>query len=210
MTCDDYRAAFLAGEMSHEHRAHGDSCARCRSERATLTAMAEALNDAALWAEPEAGAHARLKDRLGHARSAEGPASRRVWPLWVAAVAAVAVIATALTITLRPDRADWEVAISGIGPAPDGTVSGWVEPSGTRVTFDVPGLEPAPDGQVYELWFSRGGVHVSGGTFTDADGAELWVGVSRRAYPRIWVTLEPLDDDSTPSAAVILDTKPRG
>ncbi len=210
MTCDDYRAAYLAGELSDQHRGHRDSCSRCRAEEPTLTTMMDALSDPALWAEPAPGMAARVAEGIGAGRAGpDADRRRRIWPLWVAGVAVVALVATLLTVTLRSDRPDWEVAISGVGGVPGGTVLGWNEPAGTRVAFDVPGFPPAPEGEVYELWFSRGRVHVSGGTFTNAAEAELLVGVARSAYPRIWVTREPLDDDTSPSRVVVLDTKPR-
>jgi hypothetical protein len=56
----------------------------------------------------------------------------------------------------------------------------------------VSGLDPAPEGYVYELWFSNPATRVSAGTFRTAGDVELWTAVSRRDYPRLWVTLQPV------------------
>ena len=70
----------------------------------------------------------------------------------------------------------------------------------------VNGLDPAPDGYIYEFWLSDGPRYVSAGTFRAGGVVELWVGVSRRDFPRMWVTLEPIDTDAGPSSATVLDT----
>jgi hypothetical protein len=88
-----------------------------------------------------------------------------------------------------------------------GTVAGWNTESGTRMVLDIEGLDPAPPGFVYELWLSAGPRHISAGTFVEAgNDLELWAGVSRRDYPRVWVTLEPLDDNESLSGETVLDT----
>jgi hypothetical protein len=57
------------------------------------------------------------------------------------------------------------------------------------------------------MWLSAGARHISAGTFVEADhDLELWAGVSRRQYPRVWITLEPLDDDESLSGQTVLDT----
>jgi hypothetical protein len=71
----------------------------------------------------------------------------------------------------------------------------------------VDGLERAPDGYVYEFWLSQGPLHISAGTFTASGEIELWSGVPRAAFPRLWVTLEPLDEDESPSGQTVLDTE---
>jgi hypothetical protein len=72
--------------------------------------------------------------------------------------------------------------------------------------LSVDGLEGAPDGYVYEFWLSEGPLHISAGTFTASGDIELWSGVSRADFPRLWVTLEPLDEDESPSSHTVLDT----
>ena len=103
---------------------------------------------------------------------------------------------------------DWEVVLTSPDPASTAAAValGWNEESGTRVHLDISGLDEAPDGFVYELWFSAGDVYVSAGTFRGTDGVQLRSGVRRGAYPRLWVTLEPLDGDPAPTAVSVLDT----
>ncbi len=213
MRCDDFRAAFLAGELEADHFAHLDTCPRCRSDQAGLASMTDALGDPALWAEPSPGLGAGVMAQIAADQppARPDPGRRRVWPAWAVGVISAAVVASVLVVNLRGGGPDWEVAIAGAGPAAglEGTVQGWNEPAGTRVAFDVGGLQPAPDGHVYEAWFSRGRVHISAGTFTSLDEAELFVGIARRDYPRVWVTLEPIDEDPAPSDVVVLDTRPQ-
>ena len=102
------------------------------------------------------------------------------------------------------------VPIPGTAEAPNalGVVEGWNEAAGTRVVLSVAGLAPAPAGSVYEFWFSSDTLHVSAGTFSGSGEMELWAGVSRGAFPRLWVTLEPIDEDEAPSGVTVLDTAP--
>ncbi len=125
------------------------------------------------------------------------------------AAAVVAVVAVGAIVATRQAAPDWEVALAGTDAAPGASAiaRGWNEPSGTRMELDVSGLDPAPDGFVYELWLSEGPIHVSAGTFRSAEDVQLWVGVRRSDYPRVWITLEPIDDDPGP-ARNILDTGP--
>ncbi|MCH6556034.1 MAG: FAD binding domain-containing protein [Chloroflexi bacterium] len=84
-------------------------------------------------------------------------------------------------------------------------IAGWNAEAGTRVVLAADGLGAAPDGFTYELWFI-GPTPVSGGTFASADGpVTMFVGVGRREYPRVAVTLEPLDGDPAPSGIFIFD-----
>ena len=183
-----------------------------RSEVADLVAQGGLhLDDDALWVVPdadlEASIMAAIADDTGDAASPSSSAPRRLrWlgPL-AAAAAAAAIVFVASTGQAEPD---WTVALGGTdaAPAASALVSGWNEESGTRVELDITGLDPAPEGFVYELWFSADEVHVSAGTFHgDGTDAILWAGVARGDYPRVWITLEPLDDDPGPGLN-ILDT----
>jgi len=71
---------------------------------------------------------------------------------------------------------------------------------------DIAGLDLAPAGSFHEFWLSSGPVHISAGTFHTGGQIELWSGVARSDYPRLWVTLEPIDDDESPSPVTVLDT----
>jgi hypothetical protein len=134
--------------------------------------------------------------------------SRAVASVAGAAAVATIVVAAVVWMGLRSPAPDWKVTIPGTdeAPAAAGVVQGWVERGGTRLTLDVEGLPAAPDGFVYEFWFSKGSQHISAGTFADADHVELWVGVMRADFPRLWITLEPLDDDESLSGVNVMDT----
>jgi hypothetical protein len=133
------------------------------------------------------------------------PRAKRLIPVTASAVV-VAVIAGAGILGAR--RPDWTIEIEGteLAPAAVATASGWNAETGTRIVLDVEGLEPAPPGQHYELWLTRESVHVSAGTFTGPGRVEMWAGVRRSDYPRLWITLEPADQYTGPSNQTVLDT----
>lgn len=132
------------------------------------------------------------------------PRPNRRWLAWVAAAAVAAVVAVSM---LRSTEPDWQVALAGEGPAPQATatVLGWATDAGTRMRIDAVDLPVAPDGFVYELWLSNGDTHLSAGSFRAASGIDLWIGVSRRDFPRVWVTMEPVDADATVNGETVLD-----
>lgn len=214
MTCDEYRAGVLAGDTSARHADHLASCAACRTGHDSLASAADLLARESLWEEPRGGTEDRIVATIGgqvDAPAAEQRSARARVPI-IAAAVVLLVAAAGLVFAIGGGEADagpdWEVAIFDVGAAGgEGTVLGWNAAAGTRVALDVAGLGPAPDGFVYELWFSAADVHVSGGTFRDTEDVELWVGVSRADYPRIWVTLEPIDADTSPSRQTVLDTR---
>ncbi len=206
MTCDDFRAAFLAGDLGDAHFAHLSSCEPCRAEQGPLADSAGALADEDLWQEPRLG----LADRVVAAVEGATRPPRRRLVGWIAAAAAVAlVVAGGVGWRALPDRADWEVELfaTARAPAASATVRGWNTGGGTRLAIDAAGLDPAPDGFVYELWFTAGDVHVSAGTFADVEDVAGWVGVRRGDYPRLWITLEALDGHPGPSPTTVLDTQ---
>jgi hypothetical protein len=214
MRCEEYRAALLAGLDTATMRAHAAGCADCRRLTPELVAAAARLGDGSLWEEPAPELEGRIVALVAGATpgspAAPAPRRRRPGPILAAAVAGVAAIVVTVVAWggLRSPAPDWEVAITGtdLSPQARGVVRGWNVDSGTRVTFDVSGLDPAPPGFFYEVWFSRDQVHVSAGTFRAIDDAATTVGVARRDYPRIWVTLEPADQDEAPSWTTVLDT----
>ena len=93
-----------------------------------------------------------------------------------------------------------------LAPNAVATIDGWNEASGTRVRLNIDGLPAAPQGYFYELWFSEGPLHISAGSFRETDGVEMWAGVTRAEFPRLWITLEPIDEDEAPSGDTVLDT----
>ncbi len=211
MRCDQARTSYLAGEASHEELDHLESCAECVAERGAPDDTRTVLDDEATWAAPSL----QLEDRIVALIAGTPdtplrarPVAHRWW--WAAGVGvAAAVVAFAVWAVSQPASPDWEVPIPGTEEAPTaaGVIRGWNEPEGTRLVLHVEGLAPAPEGSVYELWFSKDELHVSAGTFTSAESPELWVGVSRRDFPRLWITLEPIDTDETPSGVAVMDTR---
>lgn len=210
MNCEEYRAASLAGESTEAVRRHVERCASCRAAADRIAADRTALASEAVWEEPSfelAGQVAALVAgaRVGRERRGRG---RSTLLLAAAAAALIVVVAAGWALLLRSAGPDWEVALpaTGLAPGATATVRGWNEDSGTRMVLTVSGLAPAPDGQVYELWLSSGPVYISAGTFTGSGEIDLWSGVTRTDYPRLWVTVEPLDGDARPSAQTVLDT----
>jgi Anti-sigma-K factor rskA, C-terminal len=190
VNCDQFHAARAGREDSAEARAHRAECEECRSIDASLTAVAPRLADPAVWEEPARDLEARVMATIGEPDSAE-PASR--WMRWLVAAVVVAVLAGGVAFVRRSPGPDWEVSLAATGNAPGAraTAVGWKEEAGTRIVLSVSGLSPAPDGYVYELWLSSPVARVSAGTFHSAGDVELWAAVSRRDYPRLWVTLQP-------------------
>lgn len=209
MKCDDARAAFLAGEMTQDEAAHLDTCVDCRTEVPSLVETRRIIDGAALWEEPPANLEGRIVSLIAGPSTEAAPIVRsKGWQMAVAAFAAVAAVLVGVFVLQRSPAPDWEVALPGTEQAPlaFGVVSGWNDPSGTRMALDVEGLPPAPEGFLYEFWLSEGDLHISAGTFKQTEGVELWVGVSRADFPRLWITLEPIDDDESPSGINVMDT----
>lgn len=207
MRCEEARAELLAGTLGDQANEHLESCPRCRAERSGLDAIAAGLDDELLWAEPPAELADEVVAIIGRhgAESVRRRWLRRILP--ATTVAAMALAAVAGWALLRGPSPDWEVTMQGVAPGiPDAIVLGWSTATGTRVVIDASGVGAAAPGHAYELWFSSGPVHVSAGTFTSlAEPVQLTVGVARRDYPRLWVTLEPIDEDPTPSPVVLFD-----
>jgi hypothetical protein len=212
MNCEEFRVATLAGDDNDAMSAHLDSCAACRSQTTQLREMRDVLGTAMLWEEPSPELGDQIEALI--AVPGESPASRvspiRRWWVGVASVAAVILIVSIVgsVLAMRHPAPDWEVAMPATHLAPHvvATVSGWNEDEGTRMVLAVSGLDPAPDGYIYEFWLSKGSTHVSAGTFHSSGHVELWAGVRRGDFPRLWVTLEPLDADAGPSTMTLLDT----
>jgi hypothetical protein len=212
MNCEEFRAATLAGDVNEHTSAHLQACAACRSRTEELTELRAALSEQTLWEEPSPELGLQVESLIGAAVGRSSRSDRiaggRGW--WIAAAAA-AVLVVAIAGSLLATRGappDWEVALpaTNLAPTAVATVQGWNEAAGTRMLLEVEGLDPAPAGYVYELWLSDGPVHISAGTFHSGGRVELWSGVTRADFPRLWVTLEPLDDDGSPSDATVLDT----
>jgi hypothetical protein len=209
MKCDDARSAYLAGEATTDQLRHLDTCAQCSAVRIGLDAIGASLTDDMFWAEPPPDFENRLVGLIeGRSQVPTRARSLRWWGSAAGVAAAVAAAVITVWMVTRSQPADWEVALPGTAEAPyaTGVVQGWNEPGGTRLALEVTGLPEAPAGSVYELWLSEGSRHISSGTFVAAERVELWVGVARRDFPRLWITLEPLDEDESPSGVTVMDT----
>ena len=210
MNCDEFHARYLAGEDDEATAAHLADCAACRSHRDYLETSRRALTDPTIWEEPslelEDQVVALIAGNRDRSPTEPGWLQRWVRPL---AAAAVVVVAVGFYSMIRTPGPDWEVAMPGtdLAPLATSTVAGWNTDAGTRLLVAVEGLDPAPAGHVYELWLSQGPLHISAGTFTAAGEIELWSGVTRADFPRLWVTLEPLDENESPSTRTVLDTE---
>lgn len=208
MNCEEFRAHYLAAERLDGMPRHLETCAECRSASSELDSERAALADPLLWEEPSAALGTQIAALIATnaGRTGAGRAGRLVRPL-VAAVAILVVAIGSFTL-LRTPSPDWTAVINGthLAASASGTVEGWNEDGGTRMLLRVAGLDPAPDGFVYEFWLSEGPVHISAGTFRSAGEVELWSGVRRSDFPRLWITLEPIDEDESPSETTVLDT----
>ena len=214
MNCDEFRSAVLGGLEDESTRAHEATCAVCRAHTADLRAAAVALAAPVVWEEPSPELGGQIEALIaGTAERGDGPAvssPRKSRTPWIAAAG----IAASLVLVLgvfglgRSPAPDWEVALPAteLAPGAVSTVQGWNEESGTRMIVAIEGLDPAPDGFIYEFWLSEGPIHISAGTFRTGGEIELWSGVSRADFPRLWVTLEEVDEDESPSRHTVLDT----
>lgn len=209
MNCDDFRAAYLAGGDDELLVRHVLECGNCRGIEAELDTVRSALADPSIWEEPPPNLEHQVVALIsGRSDVGDRHKATRRWT-WFAVSAAAVVLVIIAGLGLRASgQPDWTVTMPGTELAPEATstVDGWNTPSGTRMVLEIDGLDPAPPGHTYELWLSRGAVHVSAGTFTTGGAVELGTGVRRAEFPRLWITLEPLDDDEGPSGLTVLDT----
>lgn len=166
------------------------------------------LDDPGLWLQPERG----LSGQMLSEAEAPAVAAKQRLPRWAPLLAIAAVVVAVLGVTWFAvrDQPDWSVDLGPTEayPAAAATIDGWNVGTGTRMLLTMEGVEPAPEGFFYEMWMSEGPVHISAGTFTETDAIELRAAVPRRDYPRLWVTLEPIDDDESPTRVVVIDTGP--
>jgi hypothetical protein len=172
-----------------------------------LTGSGVDLSDPALWEPTPQLEDAVMAAAVGAGYTPAAGGRTRWWTAAAAAVVAVAAVGAILYGAVR-STPDWSVTLAATDLARGATASihGWNEASGTRVRLDVEGLDPAPDGYFYELWFSEGPLHISAGTFRSTEGVEMWTAVRRSDFPRLWITLEPIDDNESPSPDTVLDT----
>jgi hypothetical protein len=208
MSCEEAQAMLLAGDGSPALDGHLAGCAACRSASAELAHLRRLLADQTMWETPSTG----LEDRVVAAvAEAARPPRRAVAPRRMLVASAATLVAVAATVVgfWVGTRPDWQVDLEAMGSAAraSAVVDGWRSETGTRMRFDIRGLPPAGADSYYEVWLTApDGRHVSAGTFRGDGVVDTWAGVDRADFPRIWITLEPADDDLGPSSVVVFDT----
>ncbi len=187
-----------------------------------LAALAALLSRAEPWDEPprdlEDAVVAAIADEAATARPLTVPSradtrARAVWSRsrMLGAAAAIAVVVAGLVLMTRGSTDGVTFALEGTDAEPGATASVVVSatPAGLKILLDCDGLPGAPDGYMYEAWVGDGTIGVSAGTFhlRGGDGPiELWAGVTGNEFHRLWITLEPIDDDASSSS----DARMRG
>ena len=173
------------------------------SEESLDPAIEALLRSPAAWEEPDPRVAKAILDEIDPTRT-----RRRIsrWVVGAVAAALIAVVLFGVSLLggLGADP-DWTVEVVA-GPEFDawGEVSGFNEPTGTRLVLDINELPPAEPGTFYEVWWVReGGEVVSSGSFLEVDTIEMWVGIYRSDFPNMLITLEQADGDPSPSSTVV-------
>jgi anti-sigma-K factor RskA len=163
------------------------------------------LREPSVWEEPSEHLAGRIFEHVENANRGSGH-SRLRW-LWGGAAALVVVLAGALVFA-NTRAPDWSIPLVAIvaDPGASAVVKGWNTPTGTRMELNVAGLSAAPDGHYYEIWMTApDGRHVSAGSFRGEGTVSVWAAVRRSDFPRIWITLEKMDDNLGPSPTTYFD-----
>lgn len=218
MNCQDVRASLLAGETTNKVMSHLEGCVECRRAVPAIERVRSDLQSESIWVEPPAGLEDSVVFAISGTRSAEARSApvpevekKRSSPPSVVAMfgfvaaAAVLVVGVFAMMSRTPDP-DWRATMAGtdVNPSASALVAGWNTDAGTRVVLEGSDLGTAPQGFVYQLWFSRGSLDVSAGTFSDPKHVELTVGIARKDYPTVWLALEPINPDEGATAPALL------
>jgi anti-sigma-K factor RskA len=209
MNCDRFQADYLAEGPTDIWGRHLATCDACRAAQPELAGLRSTLAAPELWETPsDSVERAILAAITGSPEATTGASGRRHW--WIAAAASVAAVTVVAVgaLTLLRDQADWSVelaAADSFGGA-SAVVDGWNTDTGTRMEVEVTGIPATGDTGYYEVWMTApDGEHVSAGTFRSSGTITVWSGVTRRDFPRIWITFET-DGDPAPTGAVVFDT----
>lgn len=206
MNCDDFQGRYLAGDLDAETDNHLAGCTWCGARLADLDELVKQLGTDAMWLAPTSGLEDQIVAALEGTVAPEQGSRKLVRMLGVAA-ALIAVIGGSVTL-FQSRQPDWEIALPATeGVSATASVAGWNTSAGTRMVFSIDGLAPATNDEFYEIWMTAtDGRHISAGTFRAGGRIESFAGVSRRDFPRIWVTLEPNDGDEGIGGPTVLDT----
>jgi anti-sigma-K factor RskA len=216
VNCEEFRAGYLAAEESdHPSPQHLETCAACRASIEELDRLRTILQDPLLWETPAPDLEDRVVGAIVGAIAVQPAGTKepsnsgrsRIVAIAAAVILAIAISGSAF---LNRDSPDWSVTVPATVEAASAVAlaDGWNTEAGTRIRFTISGLDLAPSDSYYEIWLTADdGRHISGGTFRDSGTIDSWIAVSRKEFPRIWITLEPTDDDLGPSSVVVFDTK---
>ena len=212
MNCQDARASLLAGETTDKVASHLDGCVECRRAAGDIEHVLSDLRSESMWVEPPPGLEDSIVAAIVGSKPTEhGPtdepvtdiasgrfSSRTVIVMFGSVAAALILVVGVFAMLSRTPAPDWEATMAGsdVSPSASAVVAGWNMDAGTRVVFEASGLGPAPEGFVYQLWFSKGSQDISAGTFTDPSHVELTVGIARKDYPTVWLALQPVTFDA--------------
>lgn len=197
--------AYVLGAVSEDElrevRDHIVSCDECLAEADGYAEAAASLALAAPVEAPPAGFADRVVESATGGVPQRAPARRRA-PWWVrlgAAAGAAALVAVgALWVDARNDLAAQRELVASLLRADDGVrlrgggAVAVVVPAEDGAVFVVDGLDAAPDGRDYQLWFLDGGEPASAGVFdVSGDVAVVETGRSLDGVEGAAVTVEP-------------------
>lgn len=181
-----------------------------------LAALAALLARAEPWDEPpralEDAVVAAITHEAGPLPDIARPtrAARRADVVWsrnrvLVAAAAIALVVAGVVVMTRVSSDGTVFALVGTEAQPGASAEVVVSatPAGLKILLETHGLPGAPEGYMYEAWVGDGTVAVSCGTFHLRGGngrIELWAGVTGNRFHRLWITLEPIDDDAGASS----------
>lgn len=218
-----YAVGAVDESEAHPVQEHVAVCAECRAE---LDAMSASADDLAFAARPEALPEG-FADRVVTAARAERPAAvaelhphrrntvlRTALASGIAALLAAVAVLSYTTVSANHRLAQQQAAIhelvgGGGGFHLTGTrgAEAKVVAAGRHSELVVEGLGPAPSGKTYQLWLTRNGKPVSGGTFdTSDDLAATPVPRSLHGFDGAAVTIEPAGGSTHPTSTPVLSS----
>jgi anti-sigma-K factor RskA len=229
---EEYRsllAPYALGAVGREEeaavRAHLQTCDECRAEAESYAGVVPHL---ALVADEEplpAGFADRLMSEVSGTRAPEGHRARapreskatrrgsvrRLLPgLAFGAAAIVIVILGALVVDLRSDLDLQREVAEGLLSEDARTLAGSdaqaaIVPTDEGSVFVARGMQGAPSGRTYQLWFIDEGAPTSGGTFEVEDGfATLATDQTLGEVDAVAVTLEPAGGSDQPTTEPLM------